>query len=477
MLYCRCELQNTHQHNKGRQMKRSRKDVVSKATEIPELKFDDERLTSFAGLVVFQKLFDVLRLRKRLADCLRHQDSAKAFSPSRLFLQLIVHLILGYRELRHADYYRDDPLVKRVLGFKTMPDVATVCRMLKSADERSVNNLKELLGEIVLKRCAEAGMRRITLDFDGSVLSTKRKAQGAAVGFNKKKKGARSYYPLFCTLAQTGQVLDFLHRSGNVHDSNGAHDFILHCIKLVEIAIPGAIIEVRMDSAFFSDEIVSSLENRGIEFSISVPFERFVKLKHLIDERQHWKSVDSMRDYFELRWKPKSWRKDYRLVFVRTVAKKQQKGPVQLDLFEPYKFGFDFKVIITNKTLQAARLLDYHDGRGSQEGVFAELKSHCHMEYIPVRTQSGNATYLLAGLFAFNLTRELQMQNQPPHRHTTSNRATLWVFEKVDTIRKTVVSRAGRLSRPGGKLTLTFCAGRSLKQRVEGFLDSLHNAA
>ena len=45
-------------------MKRSRKDVVSKATEIPELKFDDERLNSFAGLVVFQILFDVLRLRK-----------------------------------------------------------------------------------------------------------------------------------------------------------------------------------------------------------------------------------------------------------------------------------------------------------------------------------------------------------------------------------------------------------------------------
>ena len=37
----------------------------------------------------------------------------------------------------------------------------------------------------------------VTLDFDGSVLSTGRHAEGTAVGFNKKKKGARSYYPLF----------------------------------------------------------------------------------------------------------------------------------------------------------------------------------------------------------------------------------------------------------------------------------------
>ena len=38
---------------------------------------------------------------------------------------------------------------------------------------------------------------RITLDFDGSVLSTQGHAEGTAVGFNPKKKGARSYYPLF----------------------------------------------------------------------------------------------------------------------------------------------------------------------------------------------------------------------------------------------------------------------------------------
>ena len=62
----------------------------------------------------------------------------------------------------------------------------------------------------------------MTSDFDGSVQSTKRHAEGTAVGFNKEKKGARSYYPLFCTVAQTGQVLDVLHRAGNVHDSKGA---------------------------------------------------------------------------------------------------------------------------------------------------------------------------------------------------------------------------------------------------------------
>jgi hypothetical protein len=170
---------------------------------------------------------------------------------------LIVHQLLGFRELRHADCYRDDPLVQRVLGFEVMPDVATLSRMLKCANAKSVSSLKKLLGDLVLARFIEHPLARITLDFDGSVQSTKRRAQGTAVGYNKKRKGVRSYYPLFCTIAQTGQVLNFLHRAGNVHDSKGARAFVLECVRQVRDVMPGAIIEIRMDLAFFSDEIVS----------------------------------------------------------------------------------------------------------------------------------------------------------------------------------------------------------------------------
>jgi len=380
-------------------------------------------------------------------------------------MQLIVHLLLGYRELRDVAHYHD-PLVQRLLGLKQLPDVATISRMLKGADQQSVDKLRRLLSDMVLDRIASLALPRVTLDFDGSVQSTKRKAQGTAVGFNKKKKGARSYYPLFCTVAQTGQVLSFLHRSGNVHDSNGAREFILHCIQEVRSRLPGVIIEVRMDSAFFSDEIVSALNEQRVEFSISVPFERFVELKKMIESRQRWSPIDDELSYFEKAWKPKSWSRCYRFLMIRTKTKKQQKGPVQLDLFEPYEYGYEFKVIVTNKELSVASLVAYHGGRGSQEGVFGELKTQCQMDYIPVRHRCGNETYLLASLFAFNLIRDLQMQLEPPTRTTTSKRPALWAFEQVQTFRRTILQRAGRLSSPSGKLVLTFCAGKNLKDRV-----------
>ena len=111
-----------------------------------------------------------------------------------------------------------------------------------------------------------------------------------------------------------------------------------------------------------------------------------------------------------------------------------------------------------NKTLIGKRVAACHDGRGSLEGIFAELKSHCHQDCISVRSKCGNQAYLLAGLFAHNLMRELQMQTTEPSRGTTAKRTSLWVFEKVDTVHKTVIQRAGRLTRPKNAMTLTISA-------------------
>jgi len=123
---------------------------------------------------------------------------------------------------------------------------------------------------------------RLTLDFDGSVLSTKRHAQGSAVGFNKARKGARSYYPLFCTIARTGQFFDMHHRPGNVHDSNGAADFMHRWFKNIKTQIPGTIIESRMDSAFFNKTIIFLMAGSHVKFTASVPFAKFAVLKKMI---------------------------------------------------------------------------------------------------------------------------------------------------------------------------------------------------
>jgi hypothetical protein len=458
-------------------MKYSRSEVRGKAYAIPQLRFETQSLTSFAGIVLLQRFFALIAFKARLASCFRHLPGGKVFSRVTLFIQLMLHLVLGFRELRDSRCYRDDPLVRRFLGLKRLPDVATLSRMLREADARSVQNLRRFLREMLFERLKSLTLSRITLDFDGSVLSTTRHAEGTAVGFNKKKKGARSYYPLFCTVAQTGQVLDFLYRSGNVHDSHGAREFILASIQAVREALPQARIETRMDSAFFSDEIISALQEQGVEFTLSVPFERFVELKGIIEARRAWWPLGVDRWGFQLWWKPKAWNHSFRFVFVRTRVKKQYKEPIQLDLFVPHQFGYEFKVIVSNKPLSIAKVVAYHEGRGSQEGIFAELKTHCQAGYVPVKTYHGNQMYLLAGILAHNLMRELQMLTTPRCRGTTEKRTALWAFERLDTLRDSLFRRAGRITRPQGKLTLTIGACSWIKHRLLQCLAALDNAA
>jgi hypothetical protein len=229
--------------------------VHRKFHALPALQFEDQKLTSFAGIVLWQSLFQKLDVKASLRNCFSHLPGSSVYGHAAIMLLLIVHLVLGYRRLQDMRFYEDDPLVQRTLGLNSLPDVATVSRHLASMDENCVLYLRDYNRDLVLQRLAELNLSRVTLDFDGSVIGTCRFAEGTAVGFNKKKKGQRSYYPLFCTVAQSGQVLDVWHRPGNVHDANGAKSFIQKSIKALRAVLPKAIVEVRMDSAFFTRQL------------------------------------------------------------------------------------------------------------------------------------------------------------------------------------------------------------------------------
>lgn len=85
---------------------------------------------------------------------------------------------------------------------------------------------------------------RATIDFDGSVLITRRHAEGMSLRYDPRRKGTRSDDPLFCTLSQLGMSIDMLHRSGHAHDSNGAVKFDPRCIERMRRALPRAAIEL-----------------------------------------------------------------------------------------------------------------------------------------------------------------------------------------------------------------------------------------
>ena len=151
-------------------MKISKTQFHANVHSFPELRFEDQRLSSFSGSVVLQAFFQKLRLKDRLQECFAHRDEALVVGFRSVVLILIVHLMLGYRRLRDIDRYREDPVVLRTLGLKRMPHISTISRTLSRVDRGSAEKVRQLSCELVTARLEREQLARVTMDFDGSVI-------------------------------------------------------------------------------------------------------------------------------------------------------------------------------------------------------------------------------------------------------------------------------------------------------------------
>ena len=131
------------------QVKSSKAQIHAKFHKIPTICFEDQKLTSFSGLLIFQLLFMRLNLKKRLKKCFSHIKVSPIFGHHLIVLLLIVHLLLGFRRLREVDYYRDDPLVLRILGLRKLPDVSTISRALSQMEDEGVDKYRQLSRDLV----------------------------------------------------------------------------------------------------------------------------------------------------------------------------------------------------------------------------------------------------------------------------------------------------------------------------------------
>ena len=162
-------------------MKSSKAQIMAKFHKIPMIRFEDQQLTSFSGLLIFQLLFKRIDLKKRLKKCFSHLKTSPIFGRHLIVLLLIVHLLIGFRRLREVNYYRDDPIVLRLMGLRKLPDVSTISRALSQLETDGVEDVRQLSRSLVIEGLQREQLPRLTLDFDGSVQSTNGRAEGNAL--------------------------------------------------------------------------------------------------------------------------------------------------------------------------------------------------------------------------------------------------------------------------------------------------------
>src|SRR5262245_23114502 len=148
------------------------------------LRFERTGLTSYAGLEFVRRYFARLgvaaMLRRELAAALPRTD----FGVPAMVLVVVALVISGGRRLRHLLYLDGDPLVLRLCGLTRLPTPRTMGRWLRAFRARHLPALRWVNALVVARALRQLGGRRLTIDVDGSVVSTGQQVQWAQRGFN-----------------------------------------------------------------------------------------------------------------------------------------------------------------------------------------------------------------------------------------------------------------------------------------------------
>jgi hypothetical protein len=421
-----------------------------------KIEFAPMQLTSHSGLELFKRYFRIIRLGNQVRRAFQGHELRGDYAVIDMILVFVAMWLVGGDRLCHVKWIAEDPLVQRLCELSNLPSDRTLSRWLAQFTNDSLQALVALNSEIVFEKLKDLGLGTITLDFDGTVLSTGNKVQWAFRGYNPQNRHAKSYFPLLCHVAQTGHFLQVRNRPGNIHDSKcGALNVIKECVAQLREQMPGVRIEIRMDAAFFQEEVLKFLVKQKIQFAVKVPMWKWLKLKEIINARQNWHHCDEKLSYFKKFVDIEQWSEKVEMTFFRNKISDKPPKHYQLDLFSPDDGTYEYYVICSNKELKAGNLLDFYNGRCAMEHGISELKGEFAFASIPTRSYQGNSAHQQISVMAHNLVRNFQIDTkQTAPRNPGCSKTNLLTFDSLKTLRLEWINVAGRLVNTDGKKTL-----------------------
>jgi len=439
------------------------------------IEFGREQLTSYGGLELVRQYFEIISLNRRIRHGFREHDLGGDYGCVHLVVLVVGLLVVGARRLKQLRYVAHDPLFARLCGLARIPADRTVVKWLKEFTQASLAALVRINSELLYDQIGQLGLRRLTIDIDGTVIRTGNKVAWAMHGFNPHHPKDPSYYPLLAHLAQTGQILRLKNRPGNVHDSKGAVAFMRELIDELRARLGRSLaLEFRMDAAFFQEKLLKLLARWGCFYAIKVPFSQWTGVRAAVAAQKQWTPVQPQITCFEIQLKLKVWELELRVVVFRKRVGHESRRNYQLDLFSPDDGHFEYSAVATNLKLAPRALWNFMAGRGAQEKTFAELKGEFALDAVPTNHYAANSAWQQLSILAHNLMIGFQLYSNlaAPKPNSAKRTYTYWLVS-MKTLRFTIINRAARVARIHGRKMLRFSYNSATEVLYDQVLDRL----
>ena len=180
-------------------------------------------------------------------------------------LNIAYNLLAGGTRLEHLELLRNNEAYLNALGARRIPDPTTAGDFCRRFDFGDVHTLMEVFNDTRLKvwqQQPKQFFEEAILDADGTIVETTGQCkQGMDISYN----GRWGYHPLVVTLANTGEPLYVLNRSGNRPSQEHAHKYFNWAIQLCRRA-GFKKITLRGDTAFTQTEHLDRWDSDGVQF-------------------------------------------------------------------------------------------------------------------------------------------------------------------------------------------------------------------
>jgi len=410
--------------------KKEREKPTMTATNIQYETAERNRAISHGGIGLIHQISRKTGLIDRIDDRLELLKIHKPYHESDHVLNIAYNLICEGKVIEDIELRRNDSAFLDALGAESIPDPTTAgdfCRRFEK--EEDIFTLMEVFNDtrlVVWRQQPEEFFKIARIDADGTMLATTGECKE---GMDISHNGIWGYHPLVVSLANTGEPLYILNRSGNRPSHEGVVPLFDKSIELCRKAGFQKVM-LRGDTDFSLTEHLDHWDKDGVTFVFGydampnmvgmaggIPAgeygelvrraERAIKTKprerpenvkeRIVREREFENIRIKSEDVAEFDYRPGKCKKNYRIVVVRKNLSIEKGEKV---LFDKIRYFF---YVTNDRNMSSTEVVREAGQRCNQENLIQQLKNGVRALHAPVNTLNANWAYMVMASLAWSL--------------------------------------------------------------------------